>query len=177
MVVGTGPGSFTGLRVGMATAKTLAYSLACPIVGVSTAEALALGATARGSQRGASPVAVVLPAGPSARYVARVEVGGGDRLPRAAADAELVPVDRLAAVLAGEAVVAVDLDEGELDAAAHARGLAAVGGLPAALVTIGAERLAARHTDDVATLVPVYVTLPRGVSEVREGVTWSHGLP
>ena len=34
IVVGTGPGAFTGLRVGLATAKTMAHELGCPIVGI-----------------------------------------------------------------------------------------------------------------------------------------------
>ncbi len=38
IVVAQGPGSFNGLRVGMATAKGLAYSLEAPIVAVSTLE-------------------------------------------------------------------------------------------------------------------------------------------
>ncbi|MEM7446725.1 MAG: tRNA (adenosine(37)-N6)-threonylcarbamoyltransferase complex dimerization subunit type 1 TsaB [Myxococcota bacterium] len=37
---GLGPGSFTGLRVGVATAKGFAYALSCPIVGVSSSMAL-----------------------------------------------------------------------------------------------------------------------------------------
>ncbi len=41
IVVGAGPGSFTGLRVGMACAKGLAIATGCPIVGRSTLEALA----------------------------------------------------------------------------------------------------------------------------------------
>ena len=40
VIVGTGPGTFTGLRVGLATAKALAHELRVPIAGVSTAEAL-----------------------------------------------------------------------------------------------------------------------------------------
>ncbi|HYN69828.1 MAG TPA: tRNA (adenosine(37)-N6)-threonylcarbamoyltransferase complex dimerization subunit type 1 TsaB, partial [Candidatus Eisenbacteria bacterium] len=40
VIVGTGPGAFTGLRVGLATAKTIAHELGRPIVGVSTGEAL-----------------------------------------------------------------------------------------------------------------------------------------
>ena len=39
--VGIGPGSFTGIRIGVATIKSLCYALDKPIVGVSTLEAVA----------------------------------------------------------------------------------------------------------------------------------------
>ena len=39
--VARGPGSFNGLRVGVSTAKGLAFSLGIPIVGISTFEATA----------------------------------------------------------------------------------------------------------------------------------------
>ena len=39
--VGIGPGSFTGIRIGVATIKSVCYALDTPIVGVSTLEAIA----------------------------------------------------------------------------------------------------------------------------------------
>jgi tRNA threonylcarbamoyladenosine biosynthesis protein TsaB len=44
LVVGTGPGSFTGLRMGLAFARALSLALGIPVAGLSTLAALAAGA-------------------------------------------------------------------------------------------------------------------------------------
>lgn len=156
VVVGTGPGAFTGLRVGIATAKTLAHELGRPVVGIPTSSALLAavgGATA-----------LWLPSGPRDRVLVLpgqepIVVTGGGSGP---------------AVDAGGRAAAVDLD-GRAPEVELALGRAAVAGLGAALLALGAARLAAGDADDPERLVPRYASPPRGAigGDSEGGVAWS----
>ena len=156
IAVGTGPGAFTGLRVGIATAKGLAVGLGIPLVGVSTAEALAAAVPGAGER----PVAILFPAGPSDRTI--VHAGRAERLHDD--DAPDLPFEVL--------VAAIDLP-GRATDDELALGEAARRGFAAALVRIAAARLAETGGDDPARLVPDYVTLPRGVASSTGEVAWS----
>jgi tRNA threonylcarbamoyladenosine biosynthesis protein TsaB len=164
IVVGTGPGAFTGLRVGIATAKGLAHGLRRPLVGISTAEALL--AAAMASPRpdaGGSPV-LLLPAGAADRIVVRA--GARPTLLAGGRDPDLAH---------GEWLVAVDLD-GRAPVDAVDRGEVARTRLGEELAALGTARLRDGRPDDLAGLVPEYVTLPRGISRESGEVAWSRDL-
>jgi tRNA threonylcarbamoyl adenosine modification protein YeaZ len=164
VAVGTGPGAFTGLRVGIATAKGLAHALRLPIVGVPTGAAL-LAAVEAEAETGGIELVLLQPAGPNDRVISRR--GEAPRILPGGADPELRP---------GERLVAVDL-AGRAEDDAVAMGERAVEGLASALLATAARRLAAGDADDLATLAPEYVTLPRGVrsTPVDGGVEVSGG--
>lgn len=68
LAVVVGPGSFTGLRIGVTTAKTLAYAVGADVVGVNTLEVLATQAPA-----GGGPLWAVIDAQRQELFAARFE--------------------------------------------------------------------------------------------------------
>jgi tRNA threonylcarbamoyl adenosine modification protein YeaZ len=176
VIVGTGPGAFTGLRVGLATAKTLAHELGVAIAGVSTGRALLAAGVAAGIA--GEGVVLWLPAGPHDRVVMRA--GGPARLAPGGPEANATSSDETdrRRDVGSELGIAIDLS-GRAPEADLERGAAALDGLASSLLRLGVERLAT-GSDDPATLVPEYVALPRGARDgldVGEGVSWSHDRP
>lgn len=76
IVVGLGPGSYTGVRIGVTAAKTLAYALGVPVYGVST-----LGAAAYSARAHVGLIAAVFDARRGDVYGAGFYAGGGDFSP------------------------------------------------------------------------------------------------
>ena len=175
VIVGIGPGSFTGLRIGLATAKTIAYSVDRPVVGISTTRALALAANAE--EGGGAMFAVTLPAGATDRYVHRLTVDAGQNVREEAAPQLVVPGAAFEEATRDALVLAVDLDGAhDVSDEAMARGELALLGLARALAMLGTAALANGQSDDVARLVPAYVALPRGIAQAAAEMTWSPDL-
>ena len=158
IVVGVGPGGFTGLRIGLATALGLAQALEIPVTGASSLEALALG-IARECPEG-SLVASVQDARRRELFAAvyRTRAGG---LSEVIAPLAIVPTDlaaRLRAAgepvwVAGEGVAAAG------DALAHDGIHTIAPGSPAH--RLGAAALVRRARDGGALPArPVYARLP-----------------
>jgi tRNA threonylcarbamoyladenosine biosynthesis protein TsaB len=152
--VGLGPGSFTGLRVAVALAKTLAYATGARIAGLHTFEAIA-----RDPAAAAGLVAVVADAQRGDWAVERFRRSDTGVLSRAALRVE--PAEAVLAalepdeLLAGPALIRL----GELDRARLGPALAPEASwLPGApgLLAAALERAAVGRWDDPMTLAPLY---------------------
>ncbi len=108
IAVGVGPGTFTGLRVGVATARGLAQSLSAELVGVSSLRALAAGALgpeARAAE-GSAPATVLAVIDARRGEVFAAAYESGEDGPRELAVARALAPE----ALAGLAVDAEDTD-------------------------------------------------------------------
>ena len=164
--VAVGPGSFTGLRIGIATLKGLAFGSAAPVAAVGTLDALALRAP-----RGRDPIVAALDARRGEVYAAGF-AWQGEALAPAALPEGLYGAEELAARLPARCVLVGDgvLVCGTAARAARGRGLRAIApprGRPRAreVALLGAALLREGRGVDAADLVPRY--LRRAEAEVR----------
>jgi len=110
IAVSVGPGSFTGIRVGVAAARGLALGLGVPSAGVTTLAALALEARDLFPDR---PVIAALDAKRDEIYVASFAADGSEETaPRIASLAEVVAMAGPGTVLCGTATPLVEASAG-----------------------------------------------------------------
>lgn len=155
VAVSRGPGSFTGLRAGIATAKGLSLSLGVPLFGVSTLEVLAANAPPR-----EGPVCAVLAARRGEVFRAFFNAGPAG-LERLGPDG-LIPSDALAGELTADHLVIGEFPPAMVRPAPHTvsprfapphlchpRAAATAG--------FGARSLDERRESELTTLLPRYL--------------------
>jgi len=159
VAVSQGPGSFTGLRIGLSVAKGLAEAQSIPLVAVPTLDIVAAGVPAFGG-----PLVAVLQAGRGRVCAQRYR--GQDGAWIAAAPAEIVAWEALAAAVDQETLFAGEIDEtgrSRLSAAAWpVRFASGAHSLRRAgfLAEIAWARLNAGPVGDPADVTPIYLHQP-----------------
>ncbi|MFC1939156.1 tRNA (adenosine(37)-N6)-threonylcarbamoyltransferase complex dimerization subunit type 1 TsaB [Chloroflexota bacterium] len=160
VIVARGPGSYNGLRVGIGTAKGLAFSLGIPIIGVSTLEVEAYQHAGRGL-----PVCPIFNARRGEIAVARYQMKRSKWYQLAAE--YITTVDALCSqitdktVFCGEFVPSIETQL-KKHLGRKAVVLPPAAGLRRAsfLAELGLKRLKAGDCDDLYTLQPLYLRGP-----------------
>jgi tRNA threonylcarbamoyladenosine biosynthesis protein TsaB len=157
IAVSIGPGSFTGLRIGLSTAKGLCFALDKPLVAISTFEAIAEATRRRHQKSGV--IVVLIDAKKEEWYVGRFLVTGGNVL--ASGPVAVKSLGEAVSLLKGEKAALiltdkVDQMKGALDIGVTIEDVHACcrGDIVACLAH---ARVVKREFSDVAALEPMYL--------------------
>lgn len=159
VAVALGPGSWSGLRVGMSTAKGFALARGVPILGVGTLDALVY----QHERPGAATIPLI--------RLGRERFATGEPAKRGAGRSAIEPrnttLSEICAAVTGRALFCGDTDaevQTELRERLGGRALfptpAAGARRPGYLAELAWQRLQAGDTDDLATLEPIYLGQP-----------------
>jgi tRNA threonylcarbamoyladenosine biosynthesis protein TsaB len=158
--VAIGPGSFTGLRIGISTIKGLAYSLSKPVVGVSSLEALAWQCA-----QSAYLICPLLDARKKEVYTCRYRFKDNelkkDGTEKVASPAEAVRGIREPSVFVGNAVQLYQENiSAELGELAHFAAWGQHTIRASSIAWLSMTGFYRQQTDDVALLIPKYIRKP-----------------
>ena len=152
VAVTIGPGSYTGLRVGLATAKGLCYALQKPLITIPTLELIA-------STLKVSPEALIIPLIDARRMEVFTAIYTGDLQELAAAHALVLDENSFSAQLASKEVFFCGNGAPKFQAIcqspkAHFESTSVTA---ANMVSLGMQRFQAQNFADLAYSTPLYV--------------------
>lgn len=159
--VARGPGSYNGLRVGISTAKGLAFSLGVPLAGIGTLEAAAFAHAEAGL-----PVCSLLDAGRGevAAAIYRQKRGRWLKL----TGEHITTIDDLCPQITGKTIFCGELAPAIINQLKEKLGTKAIIASPASsprragfLAELGLRRLKAGDDDPPASLQPIYLRRPQ----------------
>jgi tRNA threonylcarbamoyl adenosine modification protein YeaZ len=158
VVVARGPGSFNGLRVGISTAKGLAFSLGVPLIGISSLEVVAYGHAETGL-----PVCPILNAGRG--EIATAIYQRQDNNWRQLVAEHITTLDALCSAITTKTVFCGEFIPqlaDKLKKKLKERAVIAAAAPPRArlLAELGERRLKAGGYDNPASLQPLYLRRP-----------------
>lgn len=159
IAVSIGPGSFTGLRIGLAAAKAMSYALKIPLVGVSTLRALAYHYPVAGVR-----IVCMLDAQKGNAYVETYRWEQG-RL-QTIDEVKVAPIAEVvewcggikeSVVLLGDAVQKKIIGKMELPTGVSAAPAHLLMPRAACVAMLGLDELSSGHADNIMALEPVYI--------------------
>ncbi len=160
IIVAKGPGSYNGLRVGISTAKGLAYSLGIPIVGISTLEVAAYQHAESGL-----PVCPIFNAGRGEIATAIYQMKGNKW--QRIINEHITTVKTLCAQITTKTIFCGELTDSISDQLSRQLKQKAIIASPATrlrragfLAELGQKQIEAGNSDDPAALHPIYLRRP-----------------